>query len=59
VADNRGGTGGGDLDRFVSETNVQRFRALLAGPITEEQRIVIACLLAAEKAKCKRRDDRS
>lgn len=40
-----------DMDRFVSEQNIARYRRLASGSITESERRKLLELLAEEEAK--------
>lgn len=40
-----------DMDRFIHDQNVKNFQRLLAGNLSEDQRALVASLLAEEEAK--------
>ena len=40
-----------DLDRFVNEQNIERFRRLAAGNVTNAERAMLLTLLAEEGVK--------
>jgi hypothetical protein len=40
-----------DMDRFVNEQNIERYRKLLSGTITASERTKLLYLLAEEMAK--------
>ena len=50
------GMGAFDMDRFVHDQNVKNYLRLLAGNLSDDQRHLVATLLAEEEAKANRAD---
>ena len=42
------------MDRFIHDQNVKNYRRLLAGNLSDDQRRLVASLLAEEEAKADR-----
>ena len=42
-----------NVDRFVSEQNIERYKRLASGTLTGIQRLTILTLLADEEMKCR------
>ena len=42
-----------DMDRFVTEQNIARYRELASGTLSESERRTLLQLLAEEEAKCR------